>query len=923
MLDPLTSFGLASNIVQLIDFGVRLTAEIKACVDSKSDSLPYNAKILELLEEYRCLEKDFKTHYDKVSYDTREKSTVDSLRALREEIDALSAELGELKLEPSPKRLKRTVNAAIRTAQTVWKKDVLEAHQKRLAELTNILGANMLRSLSQRTDSALAKLSADLEDHGIKSSQAITDLKQQTLLLISNCQEQELQRRRRAILDSLRFSSMEERRRIISDNHPKTYDWCFKDSNLSEWLEHGSGIFWVRGLAGSGKSTFMKFLVHDERTTWCLKKWAKHHSLITADHYFWYAGTYMEKCHLGLLQSLLLQVLQADEDMASLLCNDRLVGTVADRSKAWPRKELTCALQRLDLAQHIRVCIFIDGLDEYLPQDEHDKLISELHALANMSNIKICVSSRPWEQFEDAFGSRAMHLRLEPLTIEDIRTYTRDHLKTASMKYRKYIEDCNEADTERLAAAVASKAKGVFLWVYLVVSALKEHMRGLNAVDRLYKCIDSFPETLEEYFRKFIYERIEPSLRADTAQVLRLAWLIRQHGDQYSKKQVLLDSFLPFWIQRSGVRDKSFALAGELQLKPHMELHKTVNIIRAYLNACCKDLLWVSVMHEHGDEVADDCSADDYTVHFLHRTVYDFLKTSEMNNILERFLPEHFQDGAFLIHVTIACLKVHFKDPRHGHKEYPFERFQDAIASVLPDFRTVVSTKTTPAEQTTSAIEKLSCQYSETFYDKSDSRFEERFMSIGFLQRLVVCESYICTTRWLRYMHKKYGSSGIHYCSPLFRAMSITFGTAPPLLFAALGLWEQRPFSIEHINEGFIREALVSGNRPNATVSSSSSHSPSRSTWFLYLQKWLNETCHTCEYENTMSDDIRASCKGWSVAKLLIDYNDNFAACLYSEYRNPLDPDCPLSVSEALRFCVPERLQPELTAALDTKGVKG
>ena len=89
----------------------------------------------------------------------------------------------------------------------------------------------------------------------------------------------------------------------------------------------------------------------------------------------------------------------------------------------------------------------------------------------------------------------------------------------------------SERDILDLADMVADKAQGVFLWVYLVVSALKEHMKACNPIDELYRCVDWFPPHLEDYFREFIYKRIPSALREDTTQALKLAWLILRHEE--------------------------------------------------------------------------------------------------------------------------------------------------------------------------------------------------------------------------------------------------------------------------------------------------------------------------------------------------------------------------------------------------------
>jgi hypothetical protein len=73
----------------------------------------------------------------------------------------------------------------------------------------------------------------------------------------------------------------------------------------------------------------------------------------------------------------------------------------------------------------IKFCIFIDGLDEY--HGAVEKLVDILETISINSNVKICVSSRPWIEFIDAYGGNTEQLlKLEDLTKNDIRRYAAD-----------------------------------------------------------------------------------------------------------------------------------------------------------------------------------------------------------------------------------------------------------------------------------------------------------------------------------------------------------------------------------------------------------------------------------------------------------------------------------------------------------------
>lgn len=138
------------------------------------------------------------------------------------------------------------------------------------------------------------------------------------------------------ILELLNFRIRLHRQRGISETYQDTYSWIFCDpqqhqkswSNFAEWLESGTGIYWIEGKAGCGKSTLMKYIATHAKTTDGLNRWAGHDQrnppidkpskrMMTASYYFWLAGSQLEKDQEGLMRSLLHQILTARRDFIS------------------------------------------------------------------------------------------------------------------------------------------------------------------------------------------------------------------------------------------------------------------------------------------------------------------------------------------------------------------------------------------------------------------------------------------------------------------------------------------------------------------------------------------------------------------------------------------------------------------------------
>jgi len=129
------------------------------------------------------------------------------------------------------------------------------------------------------------------------------------------------------LLESLKFETMTYRYETISEAHQRTFEWVFQDpdakgkpwSSFIQWAESGSGIYWINGKAGSGKSTLMRFIVDNPRTRDHLKQWAPHENLNTPAFFFWNSGVLDQRSQTGLLRSIIYEVLQKHAHLCSLV----------------------------------------------------------------------------------------------------------------------------------------------------------------------------------------------------------------------------------------------------------------------------------------------------------------------------------------------------------------------------------------------------------------------------------------------------------------------------------------------------------------------------------------------------------------------------------------------------------------------------
>lgn len=533
------------------------------------------------------------------------------------------------------------------------------------------------------------------------------------------------------LLLSLWFDTITMRQDNLSDAHKSTFSWIFKGSlpdmsqevHFSSWLQGENQIFWINGKAGSGKSTLMKFLTGHPQTYRLLRIWAGDQDLITAQFFFWNSGTVLQKSQIGLLRSLLFEILR---QCPELLCHVR-AARVQFRNRAntqsfdskedysassmdhyfndmstWSREELLWAYRCL--VQHkasTKFCFFIDGLDEYKAECEQDHrdLVKTLRILATLPHIKLCLSSRPWTEFGDAFGTSTQWvLQLENLTKQDIYQYVSDKLM-AHDQYQKLSQ--TNAGYSDLINEVVRKAQGVFLWVFLVVRDLLDGLTYNDTVQTMHLRLKQFPEDLESYFQHMI-DSIPKFYRKQTAQTFRIA---------LSREEPLL--LLTYAFLDDIAEDPSLGLADtDIKLTPSAVAGK-YDTMRRRLDGRCKGLVEVVTYKSSMNDM------DWHRVDFLHRTVRDYLLRSDIRSLI---LEEQGSDGLLwtrVCHAAFLTLRVHPSRSRQTWDEifnFSYLASQECGDPTVVDHILDLAEKFSVHEMDIPTVFGLACEYGLSHY---------------------------------------------------------------------------------------------------------------------------------------------------------------------------------------------------------------
>ncbi|KAI2479975.1 Pfs NB-ARC and Ankyrin domain protein [Pyrenophora tritici-repentis] len=298
---------------------------------------------------------------------------------------------------------------------------------------------------------------------------------------------------RQNLLDSLRFSQVDARQMTIKTAHAKTCRWLLKSEQYLSWLDKTKvgkhhGFLWIKGKAGTGKSTLMKFaLVNAPKT---MKDY------IVLSFFFNARGGDMERSTIGTYRSLLLQLLERLPVLQSVFDSLSLSSSSFSADHQWNVESLKTLLEQAiwALGNSSVVCL-IDALDECEEDQVRDMVqffehIGDL-VVSNGIRFQVCFSSRHYPHITIRNGLELV-LEGQEGHSQDITNYVETELKIGKSK-----------TAQRVRAELQEKASGIFMWVVLVVGILnKESDRG--QVLTLQRKLREIPGDLHELFRDIL-----------------------------------------------------------------------------------------------------------------------------------------------------------------------------------------------------------------------------------------------------------------------------------------------------------------------------------------------------------------------------------------------------------------------------------
>ncbi|KAB8338808.1 hypothetical protein FH972_021752 [Carpinus fangiana] len=676
-MDPIS---LASSIITFIDFATKLFAAGHSLYRSTDGLSAQNADLTHSLDRLDALYADLSKPPALISAAEQDRSGTGS-SAGEVELCRLAAEcagtatqlraaLEKIAVKPGSVR-----SAVVGTVRSVFDGEVkrCEGRMERInADFQRYMSAVLLDRQSSMSK-FLVKLADEHRHFGLEGQRQVNNLRDDLVDLMEKSRDdvggrlqevqdvcesmkqlllsgQEMAAQHR-LLKSLHFAGMRERRNNIFDTHEDTYEWIFDSSHadldlgFAEWLRTGSGVYWITGNPGAGKSTMMKHIYQHERSITLLEEWARPNRLITGSFFFWSSGSKMGKSLEGLLRSMTFEILQQCPELVSCISENHeqdfhwtehsshYLGT------NWSKSKLVLVLRAFALQTDAkrRFCIFIDGMDEFEGGDlEVSKVLSEI---VSWGTFKLCLSSRPHVTFKAVFGNDSrLVLELHQHSRLDIRKYAADLLNIDTCNTKARLQPGIEAldgvrgpktmfsftrdEARLLLDLITSMADGVFLWVYLVINKIQESIYNCDTLEEIRAILDNVPQGLDAYLNTML-DSIPQSYWSDSSKI----FLICMHDGFGEMPLLAFQSIAP--------------LPNESLTLDNLEAWKE----RAAKRLTARSAGFLSTTRSY----STDGSEIEICVQFAHRTMSDFLcEQKSLDKIISRV------DPAFDICYTIC-----------------------------------------------------------------------------------------------------------------------------------------------------------------------------------------------------------------------------------------------------------------------------
>ncbi|KAI1411672.1 hypothetical protein F5Y13DRAFT_200661 [Hypoxylon sp. FL1857] len=332
---------------------------------------------------------------------------------------------------------------------------------------------------------------------------------------------------RKEILRWVSNSLPEGRNTIFDKARPLngTCQWLITDLAYKNWREGPkSGVFWLKGKMGSGKTHLVTAVIEDIRS-----RISDEDIEPVLFYYCDHANINIEANAAVIINSILRQMLAEGPELPVSLINKH--------SEQQERRDDLYVGDAVKIFTEVargyaRTYIIIDGTDE-LNERDCDKLFDHLQEIASQSNsgrthnlLKIFISSRTnishIERNIDSLREQinATCIDIDSLNQSDIELFVEKRLieTLGGLTFTNQIEAEEKANIRR---QLCSEAKGMFRWVELSIEYLSQSKTRKTLFNRLKTIPDGLNELYETMYQELA--RCESELLIITLRLLMYA----------------------------------------------------------------------------------------------------------------------------------------------------------------------------------------------------------------------------------------------------------------------------------------------------------------------------------------------------------------------------------------------------------------
>lgn len=477
----------------------------------------------------------------------------------------------------------------------------------------------------------------------------------------------------------LQFHEYHMREAAVSDSVLNTYSWIFGPPPASEdghpawgdfpaWLEASSAsrYYWITGKPGSGKSTLMKYVLKSPALITHLRRWAGETELLVVSYYAWNAGTTLQKSIDGLKRTLLIKALTQFPDIFPIISPRRWAGQNLLCSTAFvtthPHAETESMFSQLlsICGDKISLAIFIDGLDEFdLTPNEVVTFVESISASAQRG-VKVCVASRPWVEFEDAYADTPK-LHMDRHTTKDMHIYISEAFRTC--RAFRDIENASPAEADNLRRSIVEKASGVFIWVKLVTQALVQSAAEGAGLFELQAVLETMPRDIRKLYDA-IWASIPDHNRRRGALLIQLVHFMNAPD---------IDSLLSAAVAW---------LADEYAFRTDELMHDLPdNLFEGSLFSVQLKRKLASRTRGLLEMVPQPKELGQAAVSFTHRSAYEWVNQTEVQDSILRLCGADFCPALFLLQILSALAGWRKFNARMSRKMQWDKLYQPALLS--------------------------------------------------------------------------------------------------------------------------------------------------------------------------------------------------------------------------------------------------